>query len=51
MIELSNKQAREIAVSIFSDIAEYIATHTKEYQEYLEKEKRAVISLDGKGKT
>lgn len=47
MIELSNKQAREIALSIYSDIAEYIANHKEEYLAFLEEEKKAVISIDG----
>ena len=40
MIELSNKQAREIALSIYSDIAEYIANHKEEYLAFLEEEKK-----------
>ena len=47
MIELSNKQAREIALSIYSDIAEYIANHKEEYLAFLEEEKKAVIVIDG----
>lgn len=47
MIELSKKQAREIALSIYSDIAEYIANHKEEYLAFLEEEKKAVISIDG----
>lgn len=35
MIELSNKQAREIALSIYSDIAEYITNHREEYLAFL----------------
>ena len=40
MIELSKKQAQEIALSIYSDIAEYIANHKEEYLAFLEEEKR-----------
>ena len=40
MIELSNKQAREIALSIYSDIAEYIANHKEEYLQFLEEEQK-----------
>lgn len=39
MIELSNKQAREIALSIYSDITEYITNHREEYLAFLEEEK------------
>ena len=46
MIELSNKQAREIAISIYSDIAEYIANHQEEYLAFLEESKKAVIVID-----
>lgn len=44
IIEISKKQAKEFAVSIYSDIAEYIARHQKEYLEFLEEEKKAVKS-------
>lgn len=44
MIEISKKQAREIAISIYSDIAEYIANHQEEYLAFLEEEKKAVNS-------
>ncbi len=50
MIELSNKQAREIALTIYSDIAEYIANHQEEYLTFLEEEKKAVIDIDKRRK-
>ena len=40
MIEISKKQAREIALSVYSDIAEYIANHQEEYLAFLEEEKK-----------
>lgn len=40
MIEISKKQAREIALSVYSDIAKYIANHQDEYLAFLEEEKR-----------
>ena len=40
MFEISKKQAREIALSIYSDIAEYIANHKEEYWAFLQEEKR-----------
>ncbi len=44
MIEISNKQAREIALSIYSNIAEYITNHREEYLAFLAEEKRAVVN-------
>ena len=40
MIEISKKQAKEIALSVYSDIAEYIANHQEEYLAFLEEEKK-----------
>ena len=37
-VELSTKQAKDFAYSIFADIGEYIKTHQAEYDEYLKKE-------------
>lgn len=40
MIEISKKQAKEIALSVYSDIAKYIANHQEEYLAFLEEEKK-----------
>ena len=37
--EISKEQAKEYAISIFSDIKAYIETHQDEYQEFLLNEK------------
>jgi len=37
-VEISTKQAKDFAYSIFADIGEYIKTHQKEYDEFLRKE-------------
>ena len=37
-IILSQKQAHEFAKAIFADIATYIETHQKEYEEFLKNE-------------
>ncbi len=37
-VEISTKQAKDFAYSIFADIGEYIKTHQKEYDEYLRNE-------------
>ncbi len=37
-IILSQKQAHEFAKAIFADIATYVETHQKEYEEFLKNE-------------
>lgn len=37
-VELSTKEAKDFAYSIFADIGEYIKTHRAEYEEYLKNE-------------
>ncbi len=36
--KMSNKQVEEFAKAIFADIATYIETHQKEYDEFLKNE-------------
>ncbi len=45
-IILSQKQAHEFAKAIFADIATYIETHQKEYEEFLNTEESEVKKND-----
>lgn len=38
--ELNPKQARQFAYVIYKDIAEYIANHQEEYEEFLKNEEQ-----------
>jgi len=37
-VQINQKQAKQLASAIYSDIAEYIAEHQMEYREFLQNE-------------
>ena len=47
-MEISSEQANKVAYFIFENLEEYINSHYKEFQQYLEKEKKKKIKKQTK---